>query len=102
MDVEQLQIIVDAMQQAGEGAFWIAVLWLGQGYLAIFLWFATALLTAYTVYRVALLITKATIVYDAVRSELSSMGVQITSYQFVTAKEMHDAFKKLRRRMDGN
>ena len=32
MDIEQLKLILETLEAAGEGAFWIALLWIGKGY----------------------------------------------------------------------
>jgi hypothetical protein len=38
MDIQQLQMILDAASAAGEGAFWIALMWLGVGYFKTLSW----------------------------------------------------------------
>lgn len=39
MDIEQLKLILEALEGVGEGAWWIALLWIAKGYF-------TAILTA--------------------------------------------------------
>ena len=38
MDIEQLKLILDVVSQAGEGAFWVALFWLGKGYFVPLVW----------------------------------------------------------------
>jgi len=39
MELEHLQMIINAMRDATEGAFWLAVLWMGKSYASMFVWF---------------------------------------------------------------
>lgn len=32
MDIEQLKLVIDMLSNAGEGVFWIAILWIAKGY----------------------------------------------------------------------
>lgn len=48
MEIEHLQMIIDAMRDATEGAFWLAVLWIGKSYGSGIAWLMVAVVTAWT------------------------------------------------------
>lgn len=53
MEIEQLKLIIDLARDAGEGVFWIAILWLGQGYFSILLNSITIGLLVICIYKIA-------------------------------------------------
>jgi hypothetical protein len=48
MDIEQLRLILDTLRDAGQGAWWIALLWVAKPYFAITVW-ASVLVTVVVV-----------------------------------------------------
>ena len=51
MDIEQLKMILEALDGVGAGAFWLGVLYIGEGYAATvgFVFFTTAM--AFTILK---------------------------------------------------
>ena len=48
MEIEHLQMIIDAMRDATEGAFWLAVLWIGKSYAGGVAWLVIVGIMAWT------------------------------------------------------
>ncbi len=48
MEIEHLQMIIDAMKDATEGAFWLAVMWIGKSYGSGLAWLLVAVIAALT------------------------------------------------------
>jgi hypothetical protein len=53
MDIEQLKLILETMSNAGEGAWWIALVWVVKPYFIAMIWATTVLVLVWILSRLA-------------------------------------------------
>ena len=68
-EFEIIQRLFDMVGAAGDGAFWLAIFWLGQGYFTAILWFITATLLGFFVYKIVNTIATAACAWNDLRRE---------------------------------
>lgn len=94
MDIEQLKLIIDALNNAGEYSFWLALVWLGSDYFNTFLTFAGLMIATFLTYKAIMM---------GIASSITHSGVQELSGTIVhDSQSANKAIEIVRNKVKGN
>ena len=92
-ELELMERLIDMLGGAGEGAFWLAIAWIGQGYFKPVAAGAILLVMAYLLYRAVIRISGSAGHWDELRLEAGCRS----PYGYVMESERQRVFDMIRK-----